>query len=379
MEYFYFKQNPDTCRAAFALTHSGQMAVPESWQWLDKAYLDRHAKSTPLQAAIEAGEVMAVNQAHPLWQESQKPLFNKQGLRLNLLACGDVGSTILIGLRLLAKETISSIGIYDINPQNCQRWQFELNQVVAPMPGYPMPKIDIISKEELFDCDVFVFSASAGVPPLDSTGDVRMLQYEKNAAIISEYARQARNTHFKGLFAVVSDPVDQLCKAAYLASNQDENGQTDHLGLRPEQIEGYGLGVMYARACYYAQQDPRFASFLDEGRAYGPHGEGLIIANSISKYDDALSKELSALALQANREARSMGFKPYVAPALSSAVLNLLATLRGQWHYSSTFLGGIFFGCKNRRICCGIETEALPLDTALFGRIEHTAALLTAF
>lgn len=183
---------------------------------------------------------------------------------------------------------------------------------------------------------------------------------------------------FKGLFAVVSDPVDPLCKAAFLASNENMEGQFDGKGLLPEQIQGYGLGVMNARAAYYAKQDARFASFLTEGRAYGPHGENLVIANSIEHYDDALSRELTRLAVEANLRTRELGFKPYVAPAISSAAISILLTLRGEWHYSSNFLGGVYMGCKNRTTEYGLEMEALPLPEALFSRIEKAYQSLEA-
>ena len=39
------------------------------------------------------------------------------------------------------------------------------------------------------------------------------------------------------------------------------------MGLLPEQIQGFGLGVMNARAAYYAKRDPRFSRFLTEGPA----------------------------------------------------------------------------------------------------------------
>lgn len=62
----------------------------------------------------------------------------------------------------------------------------------------------------------------------------------------------ARDKDFKGVFAVVSDPVDLLCKAVYDISNKNDMGAFDYDGLLPEQIEGFGLGVMYARAKYFA-------------------------------------------------------------------------------------------------------------------------------
>lgn len=115
--------------------------------------------------------------------------------------------------------------------------------------------------------------------------------------------------------------MDPLCKAAYLASNQGPDGQWDGQGLRAEQIQGFGLGVMNARAAYFAKQDPRFRSFLLDGRSYGPHGQGLVIANSLSHYDDGLSRELTELVATANLRIRELGFKPYVAPAISSGAM----------------------------------------------------------
>ena len=91
-------------------------------------------------------------------------------------------------------------------------------------------------------------------------------------------------THLDVYKRQVSDPVDPLAKTAYLESNRDENGVWDGKGLRPEQIQGFGLGVMNARAAYFAKRDPRLASFLTEGRSFGPHGTGLFIANSCLLY-----------------------------------------------------------------------------------------------
>ena len=170
--------------------------------------------------------------------------------------------------------------------------------------------------------------------------------------------------------------MDPLARAALLSSNRDERGLYDGMGLLPQQIQGYGLGVMNARAAYYARQEPRLSSFLTEGRAFGPHGSGLVIANSIARYDDALSRELTELALTANLKMRALGFKPYVAPALSSAALSVLLTLRGEWHYGSVCLGDIFMGVKNRYTPAGLETEDLPLPDALFARLTETQEIL---
>lgn len=127
---------------------------------------------------------------------------------------------------------------------------------------------------------------------------------------------------------------------------------------------------MNARAAYFAKQDPRFRSFLLDGRSYGPHGQGLVIANSLSHYDDGLSRELTELVATANLRIRELGFKPYVAPAISSGAMQLLLTLRRSWHCSSVALGGIWFGVRNRLTAAGLEIE-----TALFA---HTAVRAAA-
>ena len=271
--------------------------------------------------------------------------------RVTLLALGDVGSTLLTGLRLMGGDVIGSIGICDVRPGVSERWEFELNQIQSP-DGAALPPVDIITPEQLFDGDVFLFCASRMIPDTSVTaGDVRM----------------ARQRRYGGMFCVVSDPVDPLCRAVLRES-----------GLSPAQVRGFGLGVMHARALYYARRDPRFASYLTEGRAFGPHGEDLVLANSIAHYDDALSRELTEKVAHANLEMRKLGYKPYVAPALSSGALSLLALLRGQWHYSSVYDGQVFMGCRNRLTPAGIETEPLTLPPALQKRIDDTRAKLNA-
>ena len=368
------------------LTDLGQLAK-EGLFWLDQKQLDRKAEKLfvaekcVLIDAIEKGQATLVNLSYGTMEEWKKRMEKevKPRKKVHLLALGDVGSMVLTTLKLLGGDCITELGIYDVNDAVCRRWESELNQAAYPWAYDALPEVVILKEEELFDCDVFVFCASKGIPPVGSDiKDVRMAQFEANKELISFFAKKARIAGFKGLFAVVSDPVDPLCKAAFLASNENMEGQFDGKGLLPEQIQGYGLGVMNARAAYYAKQDARFASFLTEGRAYGPHGENLVIANSIKHYDDALSRELTHLAVEANLRTRELGFKPYVAPAISSAAISILLTLRGEWHYSSNFLGGVYMGCKNRTTEYGLEMEALPLPEALFSRIEKAYQSLEA-
>ncbi len=329
--------------------------------------------------AIRAGRVRAVNLAHPRFEELMAPLPRPKKVRVNLLALGDVGSTLLLGLRLMGGDVISSIGICDLREGVAQRWEFELNQIQLPGPYDVLPPVEIVSPEQLFDGDVFLFCASRFVPDTAvKTGDVRMAQYRLNRELAALYAQKARQARYRGLFCVVSDPVDPLCRAVLTESNRAPSGEMDYQGLFSHQVRGFGLGVMNARAAYYARKDPRFASFLTEGRSFGPHGEDLVIANSIRHYDDALSRQLTEQAVRANLRMRELGFKPYVAPALSSGALSLLLCLRGRWHCSSTYLDGVFMGARNRVLPTGTELERLPLPQALQDRLQTTMNRLRA-
>ncbi len=298
--------------------------------------------------------------------------YRGKNLRVNILALGDVGGTLALTMRLIGADIVSKIGICDISDRVLQRWEQELNQIALPSDPEAFPPVTPVRPHDLFDCEVFVFCASCGVPDVSQTGvDVRMVQLEKNLELVRAYAQQAVDNGFDGEFFVVSDPVDPLCKGALLT------------GLSPQKVQGFGLGVMNGRAAYYARQAAghdssanesvrrAMAVYLTEGRVFGPHGEDLVVANSITDYDDEASVRLTKLTTAANLKIRELGFKPYIAPAVTSGGLSILENLRGQWQYSSAWFGGAFLGMRNRRTADGLWLEDLPLDDRLFARIEQ--------
>lgn len=373
--YYLVEGDPILGRGSFKVNAPGQLLAPHSLEVLDASRLPQLELDAPLAAALEAGQLTAVNTGRMGWESILTAAPNTGKKRVHILAIGDVGSTLLTGLKLLGGDVISTIGICDLSDQITARWEFEMGQINLPWDYNAFPDVEVVKPENLFDCDVFVFVASKGIPPVGSqVKDVRMAQFENNAAIVKTYARMARKANFQGLWCAVSDPVDPLAKTAYLESNKDGDGNWDGRGLRPEQVQGYGLGVMNARAAYFAKKDEKLASFLTEGRSFGPHGTGLFIANSIENYNEEISQELTHKTVTANLVMREIGFKPYVAPALSSGALSILLTLRGEWHCGSVFLDGIFMGCKNRYTPAGVETELLPhIPDPLFAHIREAA------
>lgn len=345
-------RDPLTHGALRPISGPDALDIPEDWRCLLGAENDGTADG-----------IYILNTAFPRALKLAPSMLahEKAGLRLTLVGLGDVGGQLLTALKLLGDE-ISEIGIYDPNEVLIDRYVLELNQVL----DREKPRIVRRETRDLFDCDLFLFTASRGVPPVGAAGDVRMLQFEKNREMLRSYSRQARETGFRGIFCQISDPVDLLARSVFLQSNKNEAGELDFLGLLPEQIVGFGLGVMKARADFMARRAGKNCPNL---RVYGPHGADLVVANDPFLYDDALSLILTGQTVRANLEVRELGFKPYIAPAISSACLSVLRMIRGEIFYGAIPMGGVYFGCRSQR-AGGFSPCSEALHPALASRIE---------
>jgi len=371
--YVLNRINPLKSRRHFSITDISLIFLKEEGIHLLKKSKKINSNLPPwLKERIKEKRVSSLNTEYPNWQEVLNYKYPSRW-KVNIVGLGDVGGVLLTGLRLLGGSCIESIGIYDKNINSIKRWELEANQIFCPFAAQKFPEVFRVKEENIFDCDMFIFCATVGVPSLgEEQEDVRMKQFEGNFKIISDYTRKAREKSFKGIFAVISDPVDLLCKAVFLTSNKSTSGKFDFKGLAADQIRGYGLGVMHARAVYYSKQNNETAEYNREGRAFGPHGQGLVIANSLKKYNESLSEMLTDQTVKANLEVRETGFKPYAAPALSSGSYPLIATMSGKWHYSATFMGGVFMGAKNRLLKSGIEIERLDFPAILVEKINRS-------
>lgn len=288
--------------------------------------------------------------------------------RVHIIGLGDVGLNAALSLRIAGAGRVSKIGIYDIDRKLCERLEIEINQILSPLGSTVYPDVTILREEELFDCEIFLFCATKSVPPLgaEAHGDVRIAQFEANRRIIAGYAKQASDLQYKGLFGVVSDPLDLLCGVAL-----------DY--LHPDQIQGFGLGVMFARAAYYAKRlagagDAPFTCFPGNGRVYGPHGSGLVAVNSIlpEEYCDEATARLTHLTANANIRVREIGYKPYIAPGVSSVGLTIPEVIAGNWNDSARYLNGVFFGARNRLTPAGTQWEDPLLPDELFARLQRS-------
>ena len=373
---FTVRRDPLRSRGLYRIDRMSQLEEAETPALLQA---DAPAPADPLDAFLQTHGAAVLNTSFArCWDVLQATLHPKRDhFRVHLVGLGDVGGTVLLGLKLLGRE-IDRIGIYDPNEAVCQRYRLELNQVLPERDGDAVPTVEVLAPERLFDCDALLFTASLGVPAVGSqVADVRMVQYHRNRELLKDYARMAREQQFTGLFCQISDPVDHLCRAVFLASNRDGQGVFDAAGLLPEQIQGYGLGVMRARAGFYAGE--RGVDF-SKGCAFGPHGKQLIVANAAgADYDHALSLQLTRDTVTANLKVRDLGFKPYLAPGLSSAAISVLRTLRGEYHDGAMALGGIYFGCRLRSTTLGVQPERTPLHPRLLERMQEVYDALRGF
>ena len=352
---YYIERDPFTSRAFFPVFSEDELSGSEGTERLEKGYRQAEPNGVALNTAF-----CDIASRY----DSFRAMLNKPKKRLNVVGLGDVGGTVVTALKLLG-DFVSEIGVYDPNEALCRRYEMELNQVL----GHDEPRIKVIGEDELFDCEAFLFTASRGVPPIGAVGDMRMLQFEKNRDMLKFYTKKARDSHFTGIFCQISDPVDQLSRCVFLQSNRDEKGEYDFRGLLPEQVAGFGLGVMRARAGYMAK---RMGIYTDSIRAYGPHGADLVIANSTAEYDEEISEELTRMTVGANMEVRALGFKPYIAPALSSAALSILSMLRGEYFHGAIPMEGVYFGCVSRLTEMGSVVRAESIHPKLMARIFDT-------
>ena len=131
--------DPVLGRGSFKVNHPGQLLSGHGLEALDASRLPdfdggptsvmlSDGTVVPLEVdgnvrqAIADGRLTAVNTARPGWEELLKWSPKPGKKRVNILAIGDVGSTLLTGLKLLGGDVISSIGICDLSAQITARW-----------------------------------------------------------------------------------------------------------------------------------------------------------------------------------------------------------------------------------------------------------------
>ena len=184
-ELFLLKRELGISRCAWRVTDARQLtAGSETVAWLDPSRMGEMPETDAFVcAAIQAGTLTAIDLSNPKWHDALTyftPAPRKK--RVNLLAVGDVGSTLLTALKLLGGDVIETIGICDLNDKTVERWTTEMGQIGWPWDYQNMPEVVAVDMDHLFECDVFIFAATKAIPAVGSgIKDVRMAQLEANA------------------------------------------------------------------------------------------------------------------------------------------------------------------------------------------------------
>ncbi len=181
MLYYLYEREPSGCRASFAPANAAELAAPEEGvHWLDSGRMPEPADTDPyLRRMLAENRVRAVNLSHPRWREAMGGFRPGAHKRLHLLAAGDVGGTLLVGLRLLGGASLSSIGLCDIDSRKAARWEMELGRSRGLL-AMNCRRYGSSARRSSSTARSSSFARPRGVPPVGAAGaDVRMAQYEK--------------------------------------------------------------------------------------------------------------------------------------------------------------------------------------------------------
>jgi hypothetical protein len=305
-----------------------------------------------------------------------EPVKVKEGTRVAIAGLGRVGGVAATVLALTPSRVsgIRELLISDEDTANQQRWLLELESIARWRRADVLPRVRPATISELFSrCDAFLLAAADSVPPVGTQGDVRLVQFAPNRAILRAFVEQARAAGYAGLFLIVSDPVELLAQAAFHDSNRDRSGVFTGDGLAPERIAGLGHGVMWGRALAFARREGWERTVARFGAAYGPHGPDAVVFDDVRKPNLRRSEALSGAAREGNVRIRNLGHLPHVGPGASSVGLMLPPLLAREEVLASVLLDGIYFGAPARH-----EWGVYPTPRPLAGSVWRTLAALHA-
>lgn len=305
---------------------------------------------------------------------------DREGKRVALIGLGRVGGTAATTLASLAsrRSGIRELLISDCDAANENRWQLEL-QAIAEWHGHTrLPRVRRASADEMFaTCDAVVLAAAAGVPPIGTSEDVRLVQLAPNRAILRDALHRCREAEFTGLFLIVSDPVEILAQAAFRDSNVDGDGRFTGSGLAPERIAGLALTVMWARALACAREHGWEAEVRRRGAPFGPHSTEVVVFDDVVHPNAERSACLSRAAREGNFRLRDIGYLPYVGPAVSSVALTLPPLLAGREVLASVLVDGVYFGAP-ARLQWGAYPSARRMGRSARAELDALHAMMRA-
>ena len=178
--------------------------------------------------------------------------------KIVLVGTGFVGMSFAYSL--LSEQGINELVLIDMNKDKAVGEQMDLSD------GLPYADSKMTIKageyEECGDADIVVIPAGAAQKP----GQTRLELVGINARITKDVATQVKNSGFKGILVVASNPVDIMTYVAYKAS-----------GLPKEHVIGSGTILDTARLRYNISKRLGMAPSNVHAYILGEHGDSSFV------------------------------------------------------------------------------------------------------
>ena len=178
--------------------------------------------------------------------------------KIVLVGTGFVGMSFAYSL--LSEKGINELVLIDMNKGKA------VGEQMDPSDGLPYADSKMTIKageyEECGDADIVVITAGAAQKP----GQTRLELVGINARITKDVATQVKNSGFKGILVVASNPVDIMTYVAYKAS-----------GLPKEHVIGSGTILDTARLRYNISKRLGMAPSNVHAYILGEHGDSSFV------------------------------------------------------------------------------------------------------
>ncbi len=171
--------------------------------------------------------------------------------KIMIVGTGNVGASIAFAL-INQRTAVNEIVLTDIIAKDAEGEAMDLRDALAVAPTYV--KVRNGTYADARDCDVVVITAGANQKP----GETRLQLLEKNVNILQGMVEQIMASGFKGIFLVVSNPMDVMTyytmrfsglpyervigSGTVLDSARLRQRIANYLSVNPKSVHAYQIG-----------------------------------------------------------------------------------------------------------------------------------------
>ncbi len=171
--------------------------------------------------------------------------------KVMIVGTGNVGASIAFAI-LNQRTAVNELILTDIIAKDAEGEAMDLSDALAVAPSYL--KIKNGTYKDAKDCDIVVIAA--GAP--QKTGETRLNLLKKNANILKGMVDQIMDSGFKGIFIVVTNPMDVMSYLVWkfsglpsekvigtgtiLDSARLRERLSEYLSIHPKSVHAYQIG-----------------------------------------------------------------------------------------------------------------------------------------